>query len=121
MNTRLISEVRKLSFVVILGVLYYIFVSVTGIYIPCVFREVTGLKCPGCGISHMLVAILKFDFVAAFKHNCMLFVMLPFASVLFFLSEYRYVKYGTRGFRGCRAFMYIAATALVLFGIIRNI
>ena len=39
------------------GLLYGIFVSYTGLAIPCLFRKVTGLLCPGCGVTGMCVAL----------------------------------------------------------------
>ena len=43
------------------GLLYGIFVSYTGLAIPCLFRKVTGLLCPGCGVTGMCVALLHLD------------------------------------------------------------
>lgn len=34
--------------------------------VPCVFRTLTGFKCPGCGITHMLIAELQLDFASTF-------------------------------------------------------
>ena len=43
------------------GLLYGIFVSYTGLAIPCLFRKVTGLLCPGCGVTGMCVALLQLN------------------------------------------------------------
>lgn len=40
-----------------------------GIGIPCLFYQVTGLKCPGCGNSRAAMALLRLDFAAAFSYN----------------------------------------------------
>ena len=71
---------------------YYIFVRLTGLSIPCVFREVTGLKCPGCGVTHMAMHAAHFEFGRAFKSNPLLFFMFPFfgavlAVKLIFMSD----------------------------------
>ena len=35
----------------------------------CLFRMISGLPCPGCGITHSIVALFHFDFQAAWKAN----------------------------------------------------
>ena len=58
------------------GLLYGIFVSYTGLAIPCLFRKVTGLLCPGCGVTGMCVALLHLDWRGAFSCHPVLFVLL---------------------------------------------
>lgn len=38
---------------------------------PCVFRTVTGVPCPGCGLSRAWLAALRLDFGAAFGYHPM--------------------------------------------------
>ena len=51
------------------GVLYTFLILHTPFRIPCLFREVTGLQCPGCGTSRMALALMRFDIPAAFAYN----------------------------------------------------
>ena len=51
------------------GVLYAFLILHTPFRIPCLFREVTGLQCPGCGTSRMALALMRFDIPAAFAYN----------------------------------------------------
>ena len=52
-----------------------------GLY--CVFREVTGLYCPGCGSGRAALALLHGHVGAAFRHNPLLFLLgLPCAALL---------------------------------------
>jgi len=46
---------------------------------PCGFLMVTGLPCPGCGLTHSFVAMAHLDFVAAVHAN-------PFGVLLFLIS-----------------------------------
>lgn len=49
-----------------------------GSFFPaCLFRELTGLFCPGCGITRMLHALAHGDVVRAFEMNPLLLLMLP--------------------------------------------
>ncbi len=40
-------------------------------YVPhiCLMRELVGVPCPGCGISHSLRALLRLDYRAAWQAN----------------------------------------------------
>lgn len=50
----------------------------------CPFRFLTGISCPGCGISRALMSLLKLDFADAFHFNPVIFAM-PVFAVLFFV------------------------------------
>lgn len=47
------------------------------LYIDCPIKKITGLYCPGCGITRMFLSILKLDFYQAFRYNPLLFITLP--------------------------------------------
>ncbi|MGW6449074.1 DUF2752 domain-containing protein [Lentzea sp. NPDC055074] len=50
----------------------------------CPFHWLTGLNCPGCGVTRMLHALLHGDVVGAFHFNAALFLLgLPLAVWLF--------------------------------------
>jgi len=52
-----------------------------GLY--CVFREVTGLYCPGCGSGRAVIALLHGRVGAAFRHNPLVFLLgLPCGALL---------------------------------------
>ena len=77
MKQRSVRLVCSLLLVLAVGFLYAAAVRLFHIGIPCVFQEVTGLKCPGCGISGMCLALLRLDFKSAFLSNRLLFVLIP--------------------------------------------
>ena len=57
--------------------------------IKCLFYELTGLYCAGCGSGRAIRALLRGDFAAAFSYNCMLFLLgIPCIAVLI----YEYVR-----------------------------
>ena len=64
--------------VLAVGVIYFCWLKVTGIGIPCIFRKITGWYCPGCGITTLILCISEQDFVGAFWANPFLFVTSPF-------------------------------------------
>ncbi len=110
---------RGVLFFLLLGILYLIFIELTGIMIPCPFKLLTGLECPGCGVTHMFVHMAHLDFEAAFYDNPFLFVTWPL--IVGYLIYYFHkkskgedIKYGH----------YIEVTFLVMvlaFGVLRNI
>ena len=62
----------------VLGVVYYIWIRATGLFVPCMFYKLTGWKCPGCGITTMFYRLGMFDIHGAFLANPFLFVTGPF-------------------------------------------
>lgn len=104
---------------VLAALLYVIWFSRTGIGIPCLFRLVTGLKCPGCGVTHMCVSLLKRDLPAARAANPFLFFTMP-VPVFLALGSLRTRK--SRLFdRILSAVLYTYLALLLLFGVLRNV
>jgi hypothetical protein len=48
----------------------------------CLFREVTGLPCPFCGLTHSMMALGQLDLGAAVMQNPLGLLLLPLAIVL---------------------------------------
>lgn len=70
-------------FKIFLGLLaYYVFSSITHIYIPCPVHLFTGLNCPGCGVTRMIISMLHGDFSKAFRYNQLLFISTPIFIIL---------------------------------------
>lgn len=103
-------------------IIYYFFTRFTHLGIPCVFRLVTHLKCPGCGITHLFLALGQGDIQGAFLSNPVVFCALPFLSVEFFrmLKSYLYEK-ELHTTRLENIIWYLLAGILLIFGVIRNI
>ena len=108
--------------VVICGLLYALWLHFGGPGIPCFFHTITGLYCPGCGITHMCMYLLQLDISSAFHSNPGLFVILPLILVLTLREAYRYIRYGNRPeSRIDRILWIILIIWLVLWGILRNL
>ena len=63
--------------IIILGASYTVLIFTAGFGIPCLFNQVTGFLCPGCGTSRMALALMRFDFQEAFRYNPVAFVTVP--------------------------------------------
>lgn len=103
-------------------ILLFYLLSRAGIGIPCVFRCVTGLLCPGCGNSRAALALLQLDLAAALKYN-------PLFPVEFFYLAWVYCVASRTYLRGGR-FTYQPALpavdgmiliAVITWGILRNL
>ena len=104
-----------------IGLAYACFVSITGCGIPCVFHVVTGLYCPGCGISRMFLALLRFDFAAAAQYNLLVLCLLPIGAVLLVYKARQYIKTGRTDMGFTEKIGYIVVFVLcIVFTILRN-
>lgn len=56
-------------------------------FVPkCLFHQLTGWQCPGCGSQRMLHALLHGDIAAAWHHNAVLLLLLPLLAPLLWLE-----------------------------------
>ena len=113
---------RKLILMLTAGMLYGLFYIKTGIGIPCVFHKISGLYCPGCGITHMCIFLMQGDIPRAMESNHMLFVLSPF--LVYFFADYilRYIRTGKRGMGYWQtAALYCMSAMLLIYCIVRNL
>ena len=73
----LIKVFRQISIILLLGGIYLIIVRKIGKGIPCIFFKLTGLQCPGCGMTRAMVEIGKGNFRAAFQYNVLSLTVFP--------------------------------------------
>lgn len=104
------------------GCAYLLLYSRLGIGIPCVFHLVTGLSCPGCGVTRMLLSLMRLDFSAAFRYNAVLLCLTPFLLFLFGFWLYRYIRYGSwKSPKPVRILCWSVVGILLVWGVVRNI
>jgi hypothetical protein len=60
--------------------------------IPCLFNYVTGLQCPGCGLTRASMAILRGDFQAAYNFNQLVFFAPLFLAALYLANRSKHAK-----------------------------
>lgn len=96
------------------------FCRVTGWALPCLFYKLTGLYCPGCGVTRMCLALLRLDFPAAFAANKGVFAALPMLAALLAWSAYRWVKELPQS-RVEQAAAWALLGYFLLYGFLRNL
>ena len=102
------------------GVLYAFLILHTPFRIPCLFREATGLQCPGCGTSRMALALMRFDIPAAFAYNPVAFFSFPawfLISICAFIGRPK----ALRSSKNLLRFLYINIVIYMIFAIFRNL
>lgn len=102
------------------GGLYYVFTLITGISIPCVYNQLFGIMCPGCGTTRLFKALLRLDFAEAFYHNPVVFVLLIIWNIiaaLLFFGKPKILK------KPAVLYTLFGVTVFVMFvfGILRNL
>ena len=104
----------------LLLIIYYFLNRNFGFKIVCIFHELTGLLCPGCGITRCLFSIISLDFKKAFYYNQFVFILLPFFIVYYFYNIYNYVLDRKR--KEVPNFILISIfIVMTIFTIVRNV
>lgn len=97
--------------------LFYGFVLIPlGLRIPCLFYRVTGLRCPGCGVTDLCLALLHGRFREALGYNWGLALASP---VLVWLLV-RLWRNGARG-KAEKATSIALLAFLLAWGVVRNL
>ena len=97
-----------------------IFIGAFILKIECPIHKLTGLYCPGCGITRMFISLFKLKFYQAFRYNPLLFLYL----IIFGLYCLYYLilkKIGKEPIKISNKFLYVIICITILFGILRNI
>lgn len=102
--------------------------------IPCIFYkgsehffkhvlhiEREGLKCAGCGLSRMLISIVKLDFTSAFRYNPFLFITGPLLIAYFTVDNVKYIITGKQDMGKWKIFLYVECALTVAYMVLRNI
>lgn len=104
------------------GIGYGVFCARTGMGIPCILHEVTGLECPGCGLTRAVLALARLDIAAAFGYNVLWPLVLGYFLWIGIGGSLAYVKRGELCYLPGKIRMHAAVLSVVVaYGILRNI
>ena len=93
-----------------------------GIGIPCPFHAITGLRCPGCGISRALAALLHGDIGSFFAYNLFSPIIVLYLLFVGAMATGCYVAHGRFSYRSPCRWADIGVLAAALFWwIVRNL
>lgn len=113
---------RLTARIVLLGLAYALFIQCTGLGIPCVFRLVTGYRCPGCGMTHAAMALIHGQPKTAFRENPLSLCVVP---LLLLYGAYRaevYIRTARTDFRKWEiVFLGVLWVVVLAFWLLRNL
>jgi hypothetical protein len=103
------------------GGLYALFTTLTGIGIPCPLHLLTGLSCPGCGVSRFFLALLRGSVREAVSQNLGVAILLPLWLAVAFVEFWANPKALEEGSPLNRGLVWFSLILMVAFGILRNL
>ena len=120
------ERLRKLALgggaLVGLGAAYTAVIFVVGRGLYCPFWKLTGLWCPGCGVSRMCMALLRLDLAGAWRANAALLLALPVLAVLVVRMAVRHVRTGQKlPSRGEERIIWGLLIYFLAWGVLRNL
>ena len=118
---------KKYKKIILTGILFiiisygYYFLNIKfNFSIKCLFHELTGLLCPGCGVTRMIFSLINFDIAKAFHYNPLVFILL-IGYILYIIINIISLKIFKKEIHLSNKWTYIILVIVILFGILRNI
>lgn len=122
MKKRALRLLRRIAPWLAGGILYYVWIILTDIKLPCPIKLAWGLECPSCGITRMLIAVSQLDFKTALELNPFMLIALPCLGAAALLQTVRYLVSGSKKpYPVTRVICFGFIVGAVIFGIVRNI
>lgn len=118
---RLWSVTKKYGIILVIGIAYLIWVLLTDLRIPCIIYELTGLKCPGCGVTRMIVSAARLDIASAFGYNPFIFITGPIILIYIAVSEIKFVICGNGNLGRWEIIVYAELVLAFIYCILRNL
>jgi Protein of unknown function (DUF2752) len=120
-NTRFAAVILAVTAAGIAAMVFFFNPSAHNFYPVCQFHRLTGLNCPGCGMTRALYALLHGNFSTALRDNALFVFILAAAAI-------RSIWFGAKKFRGqtngeffpANFLLLLLAVALV-FAVLRNL
>jgi ACR3 family arsenite efflux pump ArsB len=63
--------------------------------IPCLWKSIFGITCPGCGLTTAFINLIKLDFKNALESNVLIFLILPLG-LYYLIQDYIIFKRKSR-------------------------
>ena len=108
----------------IIGILILYYIHLTyNIGLICIYNKITGLYCPGCGMTRAVYSLLNLDIYQAIRYNVFAVILLPILIIYFCGGIYAWL-FNTKNYIQKiipTKFWVIFAILLILYGAIRNV
>lgn len=118
----IIDLAKSIALLFLFGFAYLVFFQKMGIGIPCLFYNLSGYKCPGCGMTHALSEIWNGNYLEAWRYNALSITVLPIACIyLLYRSIRDNLNTGKEFYIWEYILLAILFIVVLLYGYIRNI
>jgi len=122
LKKRAAKVIRDSLVLLFIGIAYYLFCKLTNLSLGCPLRSMTGLLCPGCGLTRMCFSLINLDIKGALYNNAGFFLLTPVFLIVAVSYNYNYIKSGSTSLtRWHKILLALCVVLLVCFGILRNI
>jgi hypothetical protein len=75
----------------VIALILYLFAEID-ILIPCLWKTIFNVRCPGCGLTRAFINLLSFDIAGAWASNPLIFIIFP-GLVYYVIKDFiRFVK-----------------------------
>lgn len=118
-RTRVKIVFRRYVLLLAVGVAYLIFCRTAELSLPCLFHVMTGLDCPGCGITRLMLSLAEGDLGAVFHANEAIFILGPILCIFLLRDDLHWVLCGERK-EPPRPFIFFLLIVFAAFTIWRN-
>lgn len=113
---------KEILLFLIIGLIYLWFVRSFGWGIPCFFRMCTGMRCPGCGMTHAIVALSHGQISMAFHYNALSITLLPIIMIYFLYRHIREKYLHQKNFKVWEyVFLIVIVLIVVIYTYVRNV
>ena len=118
----IVRVIKPILLFVLIGAIYFFVLIRFNIGIPCVFRKLTGYQCPGCGMTHAMIELFRFNIKGAWDYNALSITVFP---VLCIYLLFRWIRENGDNDYDFRIWEYIFLVVLfavvLIYGIFRNL
>ena len=104
---------------IICGIVGYRLEATGIIKLSCAFHDISGLNCPGCGLTRMVKALVAGELYQAMRFNPLAFFGAPILAVIAALGIKDYINYGRLGNKVEKCVIAVVIVVLV-YGVLRN-
>lgn len=119
----MLKKIKILIFAILFLIVGFISMWYLNISIPCVYYELTGIYCPGCGMTRAFLSLLKLDFYQALRYNAFSIIVAVLLALYILGGIYGWLfnKINFMEKKIPSLVWIIFIVALLVYGILRNI
>lgn len=126
-----LDKKKKLSIYIVTGLLLFATIGIVlvkvydpekeSFFIPCMLYKLTGIKCPGCGMTRSIHYLVNGNIKQAIWYNLLLIPII----ILVIYSLYRYIRYLVKNEeiinKVLENWLKVFLVIILIFGVTRNL